>query len=185
MRLIRRLTLLQVVLPAVLGAQSPAPVRAIDWPAIEREAVTLLRDYLRVFSANPPGNELTAARFLQDFLSKEGIEAQILDTLELGAGRANLYARVKGNGSKRAIALVHHMDVVPATASTWTAPPFSGELRDGYVYGRGAIDMKGEGIAHLMAVVALKRGGVPLTRDLVIIANADEEWGSKGALTFV
>jgi len=184
MRLIPRLTLLQLVLPAALGAQSPAPVRAIDWPAIEREAVTLLRDYLRVFTANPPGNELTAARFLQDFLAKEGIEAQILDTVELGAGRANLYARVKGNGSKRAVALVHHMDVVPATAGTWTTSPFSGELRDGYVYGRGALDMKGEGVAQLMAVVALKRGGVPLTRDLVIIANADEELGSTGALTF-
>jgi len=186
MRPIRRLALLQLVLPAALGAQSPvpAPVRAIDWPAIEREGVTLLREYLRVNSTNPPGNELTAARFLRDFLAKEGIEAQILDTTELGTGRANLYARVKGNGSKRAIALVHHMDVVPATASTWTAPPFSGELRDGYVYGRGALDMKGEGIAQLMAVVALKRGGVPLTRDLVIIANADEELGSTGALTF-
>jgi acetylornithine deacetylase/succinyl-diaminopimelate desuccinylase-like protein len=79
---------------------------------------------------------------------------------------------------------VHHMDVVPATASTWSAPPYSGALRDGFIYGRGALDMKSEGIAQLMAVVALKRGGVPLTRDLVIIANADEEWGSTGALTF-
>src|SRR5215203_1335455 len=100
MRPIQRLALLQLVLPAVLGAQSPGPtpVRAIDWPAIERDGVTLLREYLRVNSTNPPGNELTAARFLRDFLAKEGIEAQILDTAELGAGRANLYARVKGNG---------------------------------------------------------------------------------------
>jgi acetylornithine deacetylase/succinyl-diaminopimelate desuccinylase-like protein len=186
MRLIRRLALLPFVLPAALGAQSraPAPARAIDWPAIDREGVALLRDYLRVNSTNPPGSELAAARFLRDFLAKEGIEARILDTLELGPGRANLYARVKGNGSKRAIALVHHMDVVPATANTWTAPPFSGELRNGFVYGRGALDMKGEGVAQLMAVVALKRGGVPLSRDLVIVANADEELGSTGALTF-
>jgi len=168
----------------VLGAQAPAPERPIDWPAIEREAVTLLREYLRLNTTNPPGNELVAARFLRDFLTKHGIEAQILDTAELGAGRANLYARVKGNGSKRAIALVHHMDVVPATASAWTTSPFSGELRDGYVYGRGALDMKSEGVAQLMAVIALKRGGVPLTRDLVIIANADEELGSTGALAF-
>src|SRR5215207_4525048 len=186
MRPIRRLALLQLVLPAALGAQSPvpAPVRAIDWPAIEREGVTLLRDYLRVNTTNPPGNELAAARFLRDFLAKQGIEAQILDTAELGAGRANLYARVKGNGAKRAIALVHHMDVVPATPSAWSVPPFSGEIRDGFMYGRGAIDMKSEGVAQLMAVVALKRGGVPLTRDLVIIANADEELGSTGAIVF-
>jgi acetylornithine deacetylase/succinyl-diaminopimelate desuccinylase-like protein len=91
---------------------------------------------------------------------------------------------VKGSGRKGAIALVHHMDVVPATPATWTVPPFSGEIRDGFIYGRGALDMKSEGIAHLMAVVALKRGGVPLDRDLVIIANADEELGSTGAVTF-
>ena len=186
MRLLRRLALLSFMLPAALGAQSraPGPKTPIDWPTIEREGVALLRDYLRVNSTNPPGNELEAARFLRDFLGKQGIEAQILDTAELGAGRANLYARVKGDGSKRAIALLHHMDVVPATASTWSVPPYSGQIRDGFIYGRGALDMKSEGIAQLMAVVALKRGGVPLTRDLVIVANADEEWGSTGALTF-
>jgi acetylornithine deacetylase/succinyl-diaminopimelate desuccinylase-like protein len=186
MRRFRLLGLLPLAFPAALVAQGVAPVpkQAIDWPALEREGVTLLRDYLRVNTTNPPGNELEAARFLRDFLAKQGIEAQILDTTELGAGRANLYARIRGNGSKRAIALVHHMDVVPANASSWSSPPFSAELRDGFVYGRGALDMKGEGIAQILAAVALKRGGVPLTRDLVIIANADEEWGSTGALTF-
>jgi acetylornithine deacetylase/succinyl-diaminopimelate desuccinylase-like protein len=156
----------------------------MDWAALTREGTTLLQEYLRVNTTNPPGNELASARFIQSFLAKEGIEAQILDTAELGAGRANLSARVKGSGAKKAIALVHHMDVVPANAATWSVPPFSGELRDGFIYGRGALDMKGEGIAQLMALVALKRSGVPLTRDLVVIANADEEWGSTGALTF-
>ena len=186
MRLLQLLALAPLVLPAALAAQGRAhvPRQPIDWPALEREGVALLRDYLRVNSTNPPGNELEAARFLREFLAKQGIEAQLLDTIELGAGRANLYARIKGDGSKKAIALVHHMDVVPATASAWSVPPYSGTLRDGFIYGRGALDMKSEGIAQLMAVVALKRGGVPLTRDLVIIANADEEWGSTGALTF-
>jgi acetylornithine deacetylase/succinyl-diaminopimelate desuccinylase-like protein len=171
---------------SALRAQGPAPqpTHPIDWAAIDREGVQLLREYLRVNTTNPPGNELAGALFLKDFLAKEGIEAQILDTAELGGGRANLYARVKGSGTKRAVAMVQHVDVVPATPSSWTVPPFSGELRDGYVYGRGAIDMKGEGVAQLMALVALKRGGVPLTRDLVVIANADEEWGSRGVLTF-
>jgi acetylornithine deacetylase/succinyl-diaminopimelate desuccinylase-like protein len=77
------------------------------------------------------------------------------------------------------------MDVVAATPSTWTVPPFSGDVRDGFVYGRGALDMKGEGVAHLMALIALKRSGVPLTRDIVFVANADEELGSTGALVFV
>jgi acetylornithine deacetylase/succinyl-diaminopimelate desuccinylase-like protein len=187
MPLLRRSLLLSLAFPVALAAQgrTPAPKRPIDWPALEREGLTLLRDYLRVNTSNPPGSEVEAARLLRDFLAKQGIDAQLLDTAELGAGRANLYARIKGSGSKRAIALVHHMDVVPATAGTWSVPPFSGALRDGYVYGRGALDMKSEGIAQIMAVVALKRGGVPLTRDLVIIANADEELGSTGAVTFV
>ncbi|MEO8564574.1 MAG: M20/M25/M40 family metallo-hydrolase, partial [bacterium] len=186
MRLALRLALPLLALPTALTAQTaaPAPRRPVDWPAIEREGTALLQEYLRVNTTNPPGNELASARFIQLFLAKEGIEAQILDTATLGPGRANLYARVKGSGAKKAIALVHHMDVVPANAETWTVPPFSGELRDGFIYGRGALDMKGEGIAQLMALVALKRSGVPLTRDLVVIANADEEWGSTGAITF-
>lgn len=177
---------LSVALPSTVGAQShaPEPTQPIDWTSIEREGATLLRDYLRVNTTNPPGNELAAAHFLRDFLAKEGIEAQILDTATLAPGRANLYARVRGNGTKKAIALVQHMDVVPATPSTWSVPPFAGELRDGFIYGRGALDMKGEGVAQLMALVALKRGRVPLNRDLVVIANADEESGSTGALTF-
>ena len=170
--------------PVRAQTSAPRATRPVDWPALTREGTALLQDYLRVNTTNPPGNELASARFIQAFLAKEGIEAQILDTAELGAGRANLYARVRGSGAKKAIALVHHMDVVPANAATWTVPAFSGELRDGFVYGRGAIDMKGEGIAQLMALVALKRSGVPLTRDLVVIANADEEWGSTGAITF-
>jgi acetylornithine deacetylase/succinyl-diaminopimelate desuccinylase-like protein len=152
---------------------------------MQAEAVETLRQYLRINTTNPPGNELASARFLKAFLEKEGIEAQLLDTVELGAGRANLYARLKGNGSKKAIALVQHMDVVPVTPAYWTVPAFDGEVKDGFVYGRGALDMKGEGIAHLMALVALKRSGVPLTRDIVFVANADEELGSTGALVFV
>jgi acetylornithine deacetylase/succinyl-diaminopimelate desuccinylase-like protein len=170
--------------PRALAAQAPVP-RPIDWAAMQGEAVETLRQYLRLDTSNPPGNELATARFLKTFLEKEGIEARILDTAELGTGRANLYARLKGDGSKRAIALVQHMDVVPVMPAYWTVPAFDGTLKDGYVYGRGALDMKGEGIAHLLAMVALKRSGVPLTRDIVFVANADEELGSTGGIIFV
>ena len=184
---ISRLAALAVLLsvPVVLGAQGAQPVRPVDWSALQREGVEVLRQYLRFNTSNPPGNELETARFLKGILEKEGIEATILDTAELGAGRANLYARLKGNGSKRAIALVQHMDVVPVTPSYWSVPPFSAEIRDGFIYGRGALDMKGEGVAHLMALIALKRSGVPLTRDIVFVANADEELGSTGGIVFV
>ncbi|MGH9420818.1 MAG: M20/M25/M40 family metallo-hydrolase [Thermoanaerobaculia bacterium] len=162
-----------------------AQTKQVDWPAIARESQTTLRDYLRINTTNPPGNELLAARFLKQILDREGIEAQILDTIELGPNRANLYARLRGNGTKRAIALVHHMDVVPATPASWSLDPFSGAIKDGYICGRGAIDMKGTGIAQLMAMIALKRGGVPLTRDIVFIGNSDEELTSTGGIVFV
>jgi acetylornithine deacetylase/succinyl-diaminopimelate desuccinylase-like protein len=183
---VTRLALVALVLPLSLGAQgAPTPVRPVDWAAMQTEAVEVLRQYLRINTTNPPGNEIEAARFLKAFLEKEGIEAQLLDTVELGKGRANLYARLKGNGGKKAIALVQHMDVVPVTPAYWTIPAFSGDIKDGFIYGRGALDMKGEGIAHLMALVAIKRSGLPLTRDIVFIANSDEELGSTGALVFV
>ncbi|MDQ6768832.1 MAG: M20/M25/M40 family metallo-hydrolase, partial [Gemmatimonadota bacterium] len=170
-----------------LGASATVSAQAkpVDWDSIARESERMLADYLRINTTNPPGNEFLAARYLKGILDYEGIEAQILDTAELGANRANLYARLRGNGNKRAIALVHHMDVVPATPASWSVDPFSGAIKDGYIWGRGAIDMKGVGIAQLMAMIALKRSGVALTRDIVYIGNSDEELTSTGGLVFV
>ena len=162
-----------------------AQTKPIDWDALSKEGQTILADYLRINTTNPPGNEILAARFLKGILDKEGIPAVILDTAELGGTHANLYARLKGNGSKKAIVLLHHMDVVPATASQWQVDPFSGAVKDGYIWGRGAIDMKGEAVAHLMAMIALKRSGVKLNRDIVFIGNADEEFTSTGGIEFV
>src|SRR5258708_2042648 len=154
----RRFALLVLLSTALhVGAQSPRVVeRPVDWSALQGEAVQVLREYLRVNTTNPPGNELEAARFLKRILDREGIEATILDTVEIGAGRANLYPPLRGRGAKKAIAPVHHMDVVPAVPEYWTIDPFGGQIRDGFIYGRGALDMKGQGIAHLMAMIALK-----------------------------
>jgi acetylornithine deacetylase/succinyl-diaminopimelate desuccinylase-like protein len=162
-----------------------AQARPIDWDAFAKESQAVLSEYLRIDTSNPPGNELPAARFLKAILDKEGIEARILDSAAFEGKHANLYARLKGNGGKKAIALVNHMDVVPATPSEWSVPPFSGAVKDGYIWGRGAIDMKGEAIAHLMAMIAIKRSGIQLNRDIVFIANADEEFTSTGAIMFV
>ena len=172
---------LLLLVPTVLEAQT----RAIDWDALARESQTVLADYLRVNTTNPPGNEILGARFLKAILDREGIEALIVDTTEIGPNRANLYARLRGNGSKKAIALVNHIDVVPVNPASWSVDAFSGTIKDGYVWGRGAIDMKGNGIAQLMAMIALKRSGVPLARDIVFIGNSDEELGSTGAIIFV
>ena len=165
-------------------AQVSGSPPAIDWTALQAESVRHLQEYIRVNTSNPPGNEMEGARFLKAVLEREGIEASIVDTTELGPGHANLYARLRGTGAKRAIALVHHIDVVPAVPAYWTSDPFGGEIRDGFVYGRGTLDMKGQGIAHLMAMIALKRSGVPLTRDIVFIANTNEENGGTGSAAF-
>ena len=182
MRLLACLLAVTISASAIPAQQPAAP---LDWNAIQAETVRLMQEYFRINTANPPGNELAGAIWLKGVLEREGFEVQIMDTAELGAGRANLYTRLRGNGSKKAIALVHHIDVVPATPSFWRVPPYSGEIRDGFIYGRGALDMKGEGIAHLMAMVALKRSGAQLNRDVVYVANADEELGSTGAIVFV
>lgn len=181
MRILRFCAVLLLGAVPVL-AQSP---QALNWDSISEEAVHNLSAYLTINTTNPPGNELEAARFLQQLLARDGIEAQILDTAELGPGRANLYARLRSSGTKKAIALVNHLDVVPVTPQFWSVGPFSGAVRDGYVWGRGALDMKGEGMVQLMALVALKRSGVPLDRDIVFIGNADEELGGTGAEVFV
>jgi acetylornithine deacetylase/succinyl-diaminopimelate desuccinylase-like protein len=176
---------LSLAMPFSVAAAQPTRA-PIDWSAFRDETVRVLSDYLKINTTNPPGGELRTALFLQRLLAREGIDAQILDTAELRpAGRANLYARLKGNGSRKAIALVHHMDVVPADPRYWSTDPFSGAVKDGYVWGRGALDMKGEGIVHLMAMIAIKRSGIPLNRDIVFIANSDEELGSTGAEVFV
>src|SRR5438132_53600 len=171
---------------ALLSLASPlAAQRPIAWDSLSAEAVRTLSAYLKINTTNPPGTELEGARFLQAILTREGLDAQILDTVELGGARANLYARLRGDGTKRAIALVHHLDVVPADARYWTVEPFSGAIKDGYVWGRGALDMRGEGIVQLMALLALKRSVTPLHRDIVFIGNADEELGGTGAQVFV
>jgi acetylornithine deacetylase/succinyl-diaminopimelate desuccinylase-like protein len=176
-----RLVALILLLASPLAAQSPA----IDYAALREETAQRLSEYIRINTSNPPGNELASARWLHDVLAKEGIRGTILDTTELGPGRANFYAKLPGTGRGKGIALVHHMDVVTATPKDWRVDPFAGLVKDGHVWGRGALDMKGHGIIQLMALIALKRAGVPLTRDLVYVGNADEEIGGLGSRTFV
>lgn len=154
-----------------------------DWQAAEREAGALLSRYIQVDTTNPPGNELAAARFWQETLAHEGVEAQVLESQP---GRGVVYARLKGTGEKKALILLHHLDVVPATKTDWQHDPFAGVMADGYVYGRGAIDCKGVAVAQFMALALLRRAGVPLKRDVIFLGTADEEAGGQhGAGWFV
>jgi acetylornithine deacetylase/succinyl-diaminopimelate desuccinylase-like protein len=161
--------------PAAPGPATvdPVPVRR----DIGEQAVALLQAYLRIDTTNPPGNEMRTARFLKRVLDREGIESEIFD---LGSGRANLRAVLRGDGRGRPVVLLHHMDVVGAEPRFWRVPPFSGALVRGEIWGRGAVDMKGKAIIDLAAMIQLKRQRVRLRRDLVLLAVADEEVDSAG-----
>jgi len=154
----------------------------IDWTKVRAEAVQLLQELIRIDTTNPPGNERAAALYLQKLLESDGIETRILD---VAPGRANLYARIKGDGSRRPLILLSHTDVVMAEPQRWTVPPFSGELRDGFIYGRGATDMKGTATVHVTLMRLIKRLNIPLKRDLILLAVADEEAGGSGATSII
>ena len=138
-----------------------------------------MQQYLRVDTTNPPGNEMRGAEFFKKILDDEGIESRVF---EVAQGRADLWARIPHTTAepKRPIILLNHMDVVTSDASHWKVPPFSGELRDGYIWGRGAQDMKDEGLAQLVVMVMLKREKVALDRDVIFLAVADEEAEGRG-----
>jgi acetylornithine deacetylase/succinyl-diaminopimelate desuccinylase-like protein len=141
---------------------------------LDREAEDALVGYIKIDTSNPPGNESAGARYLQQLLAKDGIESQLVGS---DPNRQSLYARLSSGTSEPALLLTHHIDVVPVTASEWTKPPFSGARENGYIWGRGALDIKSLGIAQLMALVELKRQSVALKRDIVYLAVADEELG--------
>lgn len=150
--------------------------------AYEDEVVRVERDYLRVNTSNPPGNEIQAAQFFKRILDAEGIPSQIFEySGYAGSGHANIIARLKGNGSKRPLILLNHMDVVTSDPQRWKVSPFSGEVQDNYIFGRGAQDMKSDGIAQLMTMLLLKRENVPLDRDVIFLATADEEVNDSGS----
>ncbi len=171
----RRLIGLALAAGLSLTVASAAQSQATTY---EDLAVDLLRQYLRIDTTNPPGNELKTALFLKGVLEKEGIPVEID---EFAPGRANLLATLKGDGSRRPLLVANHMDVVPADASRWSVSPFSAEVKNGSIYGRGAVDMKSEGIVQLVALIRLKRENVPLARDVFFLATADEEVDFAGA----
>jgi len=150
-------------------------------------AVNWMQEYLRIDTTNPPGNEMRAVAFYKNILDQEGIENR---AFEYAPGRGDLWARIPHSSTstgdaKRPIILLNHMDVVTSDASHWKVPPFSGEIRDGYLWGRGAQDMKDEGLAQLVVMVMLKREKIALDRDVIFLAVADEEADGTGSDWFI
>ncbi len=147
-------------------------------------AVNWMQEYLRIDTTNPPGNELRAVAFYKKILDQEGVENR---SFEYAPGRGDLWARIPHTTpeAKRPIIMLNHTDVVTSDASHWKVPPFSGEIRDGYLWGRGAQDMKDEGLAQLVVMVILKREQIALDRDVIFLAVADEEADGTGSDWFI
>ncbi len=152
----------------------------IDWTSAGDEAIDLLSSYIKINTTNPPGNEMKSAEFFSHILDKDGISSTIIPS---SPGRGNIAAVIKGRGACKPLILLNHMDVVPVGPDEeWEAPAFSGLIKDGFIWGRGALDMKGMGILELMAVLLLSRYTIPLSRDIVFLATADEERGGADGI---
>ncbi len=160
---------------------SPKP--GIDWDAVGREAVDHLIEYIRIDTVSPPGNETRACEWLGRIFEREGIAYQLYDP---GDDRATLVATLAGDGTRGGpLILLSHSDVVPFEREFWTADPLGGEVHDGYVWGRGAQDMKGMGVMELMTFLLHRRLRLPLRRDLTFMAVADEEAGGACGIEFL
>ncbi len=155
----------------------------IDWDEWTTRATDWLSDYIRVDTVNPPGNEMRACDWLGRILDAEGIPYTLYRS---APERANLVARLSGTGTRgKGLILLNHTDVVPFERAHWTVDPLGGEVSEGYIWGRGAQDMKGMGIMELVVFLLHHRLGLPLTRDLVFMAVADEEAGSEFGVEFL
>jgi acetylornithine deacetylase/succinyl-diaminopimelate desuccinylase-like protein len=148
----------------------------MNWDQLSDEAIHHLQEYLRIDTVNPPGNEIQGVKFFKKIFDAETIPCQIF---EPSPGRGNLLATLKGNGKKRPVLLLNHMDVVPVEKERWSVDPFAGIIEDGYLYGRGALDDKSMGIVEMMVLLILKREKIPLERDVLFFATADEETGGN------
>ncbi len=154
----------------------------VDWDAIGEETLTHLSDLVRINTTNPPGQETLVVDYLRTILEAEGVPTE---TYALDPERANLVARIKGNGSKKPILIMGHTDVVGVQAEKWTEEPFSGLRKDGWVYGRGTLDDKDTVAAGMMVMLMLKRYGVELDRDVIFLAEAGEEGTPDVGINFM
>lgn len=161
------------VLLWLMGPMAIAAAQDAQLRRLEDEAVTRVQEYLRVNTVNPPGNESRGVEYLARLLKAEGIR---YETVEPAPGRGSIWARLDG-GPEPALVLLHHIDVVPADPRYWSVDPLAGIVKDGHIYGRGALDTKALGILHLQAFLALHREGKPLRRPVIFMATADEEAG--------
>mgnify|MGYP001817356093 FL=1 len=153
---------------------------------MQHESIELLSQYLQIDTTNPPGNEVKGTAFFADIFEKEGIAYKVYEPEgAAGKGRCSISARIAGSGNEDPLILLNHIDVVPAEKDQWSCDPFGGEVRDGFIHGRGALDMKCQGIMELLAFLSVQRNGSVPQRDLIFLAVADEEVGGVYGVDFL
>ena len=178
-------TMTSQLLLAALFASLPlfaADKYSVDWKQQQPDIFEHYASLIRIDTSSPPGNETKAAEYIKGVLDREGIPSQIY---ELEPGRGNIVARLKGNGSKKPILLMGHLDVVGVQKDKWTVEPFAALRKDGYVYGRGTIDDKDRVTSALTVMLLLKRLDVPLDRDVILLCEAGEEGDSRVGIGFM
>ncbi len=149
---------------------------------IEQEITGFLSDLIRINTTNPPGNETAAANFIARFLSKDGFETEVIESTQ---GRGSVITKLWGTGEKPNLLLLSHVDVVAANPAEWSVDPFAGTVKDGYVFGRGAYDMKGMTAVEVLTLLLLKRNNIPLKGDVLLAATADEENGGEEGVGYL
>lgn len=182
--MLRRVCVLVAVLVAFSAAAAAQTPPSVDLARLSEEATGWLADLIRIDTSNPPGNELAAAKYIAAILEREGIRNEVLES---APGRGIVIARLQAGplpDPSRALLLLGHIDVVGVQREKWSVDPFGGVIKDGYLWGRGAIDDKGMVVANLAVIVALKRSGVPVTRDVIFLAEGDEEGGGDNGIEF-
>ncbi len=167
---------------AVLMLVGLSCAQAPDFTAAQTEAVKFLSALVKIDTSNPPGNETRAAEYIKSVLAAEGITAQIFES---APGRGNIVVRLKGNGKKKPLLLMGHLDVVGVERDKWTMDPFAATIKDGYLYGRGSVDDKSMDAANLEVFLLLHRMKAPLDRDVILLAEAGEEGTSQFGIDFM
>ncbi|HEY1242141.1 MAG TPA: M20/M25/M40 family metallo-hydrolase [Bryobacteraceae bacterium] len=158
------------------------PRYPLDWARLEPELLDRFTELLRIDTSNPPGNETRAAKAIEAVLAREGIASKLF---AMDPARANLVARIKGNGSKRPLLIMGHTDVVGAPRERWTVDPFAAIRKNGVIYARGTVDDKEHAVAGMMILILLKRMKVPLDRDVIFLAEAGEESDTPFGINFM
>lgn len=171
-----------LILVAAFSAAQAQQSYLIDWDAVGEESIQHLVDLVQIDTTNPPGRETLVVDYLRATLDEEGIASEVY---ALDPDRANLVARIRGNGSKRPILIMGHTDVVGVQADKWYADPFSGMRKDGFIYGRGTLDDKDNLAAGLMVIKLLQRYDVELDRDIILLAEAGEEGTPEVGVNFM